>query len=263
MLRQSTRAVSTGMQQGLIVVQQRLVDAARLAGASAPRLVAVSKTKPPPAVRAAYNMGVRDFGENYVDELVDKWPHLPEDIRWRFVGKLALHQVDTLVRGVPDLVAVETVDTLELADGLQRATESAGSRKVPLGIFIQVKTSKTSANASFYEGGSGVSADAAPDLAEHVTNACPGLKLLGLMTMRAPSDMSCFPKFRRPDERSCFAALQACRQAVAARLAVDEHDLELSMGMTADMEEAIAAGSNSVRLGSSVFGAREWPVGAQ
>ena len=247
------------MQHGLVAVQQRLADAARVVGMPVPRLVAVSKTKPPLALREVYDLGVRDFGENYVDELIGKWPHLPEDTRWRFVGKLALDQVDTLVHGVPDLVCVETVDTLELADRLQRATESSGSRKAQLGIFIQVKTSRTNANASFYEGGSGVNADDAPHLAEHVTNACPGLKLLGLMTMRAPSDMSCFPKFRRPDEISCFEALKACRQAVAARLAVDEHDLQLSMGMTADMEEAVAAGLNSVRLGSSVFGAREWP----
>ena len=171
--------------------------------------------------------------------------------------------METLVRECPALVCVETVDTRELADRLQAATESAGPRAAPLGIFIQVKTSKTNANASFYEGGSGVSADAAPELAAHVASACPGLKLHGLMTMRAPSDMSCFPKFKGPDEESCFATLQACRQAVAARLAVGEHELELSMGMTSDMDEAVAAGSNSVRLGSSVFGAREWPVGAQ
>ena len=263
LLLESTRAVSTEGHGRLVAVQQRLADAARLAGAPTPRIVAVSKTKPPLAVRAAYDVGQRDFGENYVDELCGKWPHLPEDTRWRFVGKLALDQVDTLVSQCPALVCVETVDSRELADRLQRATEGSGPRAAPLGIFIQVKTSKTNANASFYEGGSGVSAAAAPDLAAHVAAACPGLKLHGLMTMRAPSDMSVFPKFRTLGEESCFAALQACRRAVAARLAVREDELELSMGMTSDMEEAVAAGSNSVRLGSSVFGAREWPVSAQ
>ena len=116
MTTQSTRLASTDMAHGLLAVQQRLADAARLAGAPPPRLVAVSKTKPPRTVKAAYDAGQRDFGENYVDELVGKWPHLPEDTRWRFVGKLALDQVETLVRECPALVCVETVDTRELAE---------------------------------------------------------------------------------------------------------------------------------------------------
>ena len=248
MAAQSTRAVSTDVGHGLLAVQQRLADAARLAGAPPPRLVAVSKTKPPRTVQLAYDAGQRDFGENYVDELVGKWPHLPEDTRWRFVGKLALDQVEMLVRECPALVCVETVDTRELADRLQAATESAGPRAAPLGIFIQVKTSKTNANASFYEGGSGVSADAAPELAAHVASACPGLKLHGLMTMRAPSDMSCFPKFKGPGEESCFATLQACRQAVAQRLAVGEHELELSMGMPPSRNSSSSCGSTSASV---------------
>ena len=87
----------------------------------------------------------------------------------------------------------------------------------------------------------------APDLAAHVQDNCPALRMAGLMTIGAPGDAS------------CFDSLRSCRDAVAARLDVPPESLELSMGMSGDFEAATLAGSTSVRVGSSIFGARAYP----
>ena len=138
-----------------------------------PRLVAVSKTKPGDAVVEAYNAGQRHFGENYVQELLDKAPQLPADIMWHFIGQLQsnkvggiacdtvnrsslycrletsmkrqpislrtlLLQAKSLVAGVPNLFVVESVDSVRLADRLEAA---AASRPTPLRVYIQVRPS--------------------------------------------------------------------------------------------------------------------------
>jgi uncharacterized pyridoxal phosphate-containing UPF0001 family protein len=102
-------------------------------------------------------------------------------------------------------------------------------------------------NTSPWEGSKGgVLAEDAPSLGQHIVDKCPNLKLLGLMTIGAPGEFQ------------CFDALRDCRDAVASALGVPTEDLELSMGMSNDFEEAIARGSNSVRVGSSIFGARDY-----
>ena len=210
-----------------------------------PRLVAVSKTKPVELLQAAYDAGQRDFGENYVQELITKAPLLPDDIAWRFIGKLQSNKAKPLVQGVRSLAAVETVDTAKLADRLQTAVAGLEPpRATSLGVFIQVNTSP-------WEGSKGgVLAEEVLPLAEHIRAKCPGLQLCGLMTIGAP------------DDASCFAALRQCRDDLASRLGVSSSDLELSMGMSGDFEVAIAAGSDSVRVGSSIFGQRDYPAKA-
>ena len=209
--------------------------------APAARLVAVSKTKPVALLREAYEAGHRDFGENYVQEIVEKAPLMPDDVAWRFIGKLQSNKAKLLVHGVPSLAVVETLDSTKLADRLQRAVDTLASPRLsPLGVMVQVNTSP-------WEGSKGgVAPEAAPALAVHVANACPGLQLLGLMTIGAAGD----PR--------CFDTLRTCRDAVADTLGVPAEQLELSMGMSGDFEAAIAAGSTSVRVGSSIFGARDY-----
>lgn len=224
----------------LTEVRSRVSEAAAAANRSPPRLVAVSKTKPVPLLLEAYEAGMRDFGENYVQELVEKAPQMPSDVSWRFIGKLQSNKAKLLVQGVPSLAVVETLDSVKLADRLQKAVE-AGGRDTPLGVMVQVNTSP-------WEGSKGgVLPEEAGALAEHVQARCPGLVLEGLMTIGAPG------------EASCFRTLLSCRDAVAARLDVPAAALELSMGMSGDFEAAIAHGSDSVRVGSSIFGARDYP----
>ena len=101
-------------------VRKQIADAAASQG-SRPRLVAVSKTKPVELLREAYDAGQRDFGENYVQELVEKAPQMPDDVCWRFIGNLQSNKAKMLVHGVPNLAGVETVDTAKLANKLQAA----------------------------------------------------------------------------------------------------------------------------------------------
>jgi hypothetical protein len=228
-----------GVSSALAAVQQRL-EAAAGGRSPLPRLVAVSKTKPNELLQEAYEAGVRDFGENYVQELVGKAPALPPDIRWRFIGKLQSNKAKALV-AIPNLVAVETVDSLKLALKIEAAVASADPpRAAPLDVLLQVDSSPWEGTKN------GMPAAEVPDVAAAVRADCPHLRLAGLMTIGAPGDAS------------CFQALVDCREAVAARLGLEPATLELSMGMSGDFEAAVKAGSTSVRVGSSIFGERDY-----
>ncbi|KIZ03348.1 hypothetical protein MNEG_4609 [Monoraphidium neglectum] len=232
------RSVADALQD----VAQRVEAAGSKAGrAKPPRLVAVSKTKPAEAVREAYDAGHRTFGENYVQELLDKAPLLPSDIQWHFIGHLQSNKVKALVEGVPNLSMIETVDSAKLADRIDRCVAGAG-RKEPLAVAVQVNTS---GEESKY----GVEPADVVALATHVAKACPHLRLAGLMTIGMPDYSS------RPENFECLAK---CRDEVAAALGMSPDDLELSMGMSGDFEAAIAMGSTNVRVGSTIFGARDY-----
>jgi hypothetical protein len=202
--------------------------------------VAVSKTKPADAVREAHAAGQRHFGENYVQELVAKAGELPADINWHFIGTLQSNKARTLL-SVPNLFCVETVDRQKTASALSKAVEAAG-RASPLRVLVQVNTSGE-------ESKSGCAPDEAPDLAAFVVEECPQLELAGLMTIGAPDDS---------EEPVAFQTLESARAEVAQRLGMPYESLELSMGMSDDFETAIRMGSDSVRVGSLIFGARDY-----
>lgn len=124
----------------------------------------------------------------------------------------------------------------------QAACEAA-SREKPLSVFLQVDTSGEDAKSGIPHD----DIDACIELAQHVKNNCPTLSFKGVMTIGAPEDMSCFDK------------LVACRDAIAAGVGIEPQELELSMGMSSDFEEAIRRGSTNVRVGSTIFGARYYP----
>ena len=230
--------------QNLADVRERLSTAATAAGRSdaQPRLVAVSKTKPIDMVHEAYAAGQRHFGENYVQELVSKAPQVASDVRWHFIGGLQSNKAKELVKGAGNgLAVVETVDSAKLAEKLNAAVEGLETpRPNPLDVLIQVNTSP-------WEGSKGgvLVADVLT-LAMHIRSTCPRLRLAGLMTIGAPQNTS------------CFTTLCECRDELAKRLRVPPRSLELSMGMSGDFEAAIAAGSDSVRVGSSIFGQRDY-----
>lgn len=112
-------------------------QAQRLGLTKEPRLVAVSKTKPASLIRACYERGHRHFGENYVQEIVDKAPQLPDDIKWHFIGHLQSNKCKTLAR-VNNLYMVETVDSVKLAKALDKAF---ANRQDALLVMAQVNTS--------------------------------------------------------------------------------------------------------------------------
>lgn len=205
------------------------------------KVVAVSKTKPVSLLREVYDAGHRCFGENYVQELVEKAPQLPEDTEWHFIGHLQSNKVKTLINGVPNLAMVETVDDEKIANHLDRAVGNLGRQ--PLKVLVQVNTSGE-------ETKSGVEPSGFLGLAKHVSENCPNLEFSGLMTI-GNVDYTSTPEN--------FKTLLNCRREVCKALGISEEQCELSMGMSSDFELAIEMGSTIVRIGSTIFGAREYP----
>ncbi|CAM8881477.1 unnamed protein product [Rhodiola kirilowii] len=205
------------------------------------RVVAVSKTKPPSLIREAYDSGHRCFGENYVQEFIDKVPQLPEDIEWHFIGHLQTNKVKSLLAAVPNLFMVEGVDNQKLANHLDRAVSTSGRN--PLKVLVQVNTS---GEASKH----GVEPSSCVELAKHIRLACPHLEFSGLMTI-GMKDYTSTPEN--------FQTLLNCRTEVCKALQISENRCELSMGMSGDFEMAIEMGSTNVRIGSTIFGPRSYP----
>jgi pyridoxal phosphate enzyme (YggS family) len=218
--------------QSLATVRAR-IEAACAAAGRAPgsvELVAVSKTQPVEAVRAAYAAGQRVFGENYVQELVAKAAACADlaDLRWHFIGHLQRNKARDVVRVG---ATTESVDSARLASAL--AERAAADGRV-IDVFVQV-------NVAVEPQKSGCAVAELPALIDAI-RAMPALRLRGLMTV-PPADT---------DPRPVFDALAA--------LAAVHGVSGLSMGMSGDLEAAIAAGATHVRVGTAIFGARR-PLG--
>jgi len=222
--------------------QDRIARAARAVSRDprSVRLLAVSKTMPAAAIRAVHALGQRAFGENYVQEAVEKRALLDDlaDLEWHLVGPL---------QGNKARLAAETFDWVESVDRLKIAERLAAARpagRPPLDVLVQV-------NVSGEVTKSVVSPPQVVGLAQAVA-ALPRLRLRGIMGIPPPDD--------DPGRQSAaFAALRASFEACqAAGLAVDT----LSMGMSADLEAAIAEGSTQVRVGTAIFGPRLAPATA-
>jgi PLP dependent protein len=217
------------------------------------RLVAVSKTKPMELLELAYDAGCRCFGENYVQELESKtelWKDRT-DVQWHFIGALQSNKCQALVNCCANInqLTVETVSSIKLATKLNNAvtgkvTESKETQR--LKVFVQVNTSGEESKSGTEPGAPCV------DLCRFITTECPALELRGLMTIGAPGDTS------------CFTTLVQCREEVLGGLKSDNtllvQELELSMGMSDDFEEAIVAGATNVRVGSTIFGHRDYSL---
>ncbi|KAH3763258.1 pyridoxal phosphate homeostasis protein [Pelomyxa schiedti] len=237
----SATTVTTGddehamVKENMTRVMSEVRTAAEAAHVPLPRLVAVSKFKGSDLVRSAYDVGQRHFGENYVQELVEKAKELAtlEGIQWHFIGHLQSNKVKQLL-SAPNLYMVETVDSLALAQRLDKGWPG----KSPLNIFIQVNTSHETNK-------SGVMPENVVSVAEKIITTCPHIKLQGLMTIGEQAQ----------SERD-FSSLIECKQKVCEALHLDMAQFELSMGMSADFIQAIKMGSTNVRVGSVIFGQR-------
>jgi pyridoxal phosphate enzyme (YggS family) len=219
------------------------------------RLVAVSKLKPASDILALYTSAIPPqvhFGENYLQELLEKSRLLPTGIRWHFIGGLQSNKCVTLARDVRGLWAVESVDTEKKATLLDRGWGERTDRtdvEDILRIFVQVNTSGE-------ENKAGVEPVDAPILCRFVRENCPRLRLQGLMTIGAIARS----KATTPEtENEDFVTLTQTRENVIRELGLDGEEaaeLELSMGMSSDFEGAIVLGSDEVRVGTTVFGER-------
>jgi pyridoxal phosphate enzyme (YggS family) len=222
--------------EGLAQVRARIERAAVAAGRDPAtiRLVAVSKTKGPDAVREAFAAGQRAFGENYAQELVVKAEALAdlEGIEWHYIGHLQTNKAKVVAKHAH---VVHTVDSVALARELgKRAARE--SRPAPLPVLIEVNVAREPQKA-------GAAASEIDEVMQAV-RAQEALALRGLMTMPPAGD---------PDvARRCFETLASLRNLHGGPAALPE----LSMGMSDDLEVAVACGATIVRVGTAIFGAR-------
>ncbi len=217
-------------------VTERITQAAIAAGRNPQtvRLVAVSKTQPADAVRQAYHAGQRLFGENYLQEALDKQQALWDlgDIEWHFIGPLQSNKT----RPVAEHFAwVHSVDRLKLA---QRLNDQRPLHLPPLNICIQVNVDDESTK-------SGIPFAELPDLVDAIRRL-PRLALRGLMAIPAVT--------HSPEQQA-----MAFRKLADAKAPYDFMDC-LSMGMSGDLEAAIAEGATLVRVGTDIFGARNTSI---
>lgn len=197
------------------------------------KLVAVSKAQPADAVRSAYAAGQKIFGENYLQEALDKQAQLADlDIEWHFIGPIQSNKTQPISQ---HFSWVHSVDRLKIA---QRLNDARPDHLPPLQICLQV-------NVSNEESKSGVAPSDLATLASQIQQM-PKLKLRGLMAIPAPS----------PDEAQQTVQFKQVRQCYDALLAQGFELDTLSIGMSDDYQAAIAQGATFVRIGSALFGAR-------
>ena len=200
--------------------------------ASSIHLLAVSKTKPAQAVREAYAAGMRDFGENYLQEALGKQAELTDlPLSWHFIGPIQSNKTRAIAE---NFAWVHSVDRLKIA---QRLSEQRPADLPPLNICIQVNVSGEASK-------SGCTPADLPALAQAIS-ALPRLQLRGLMAIPEPTD-------DRAAQDAAFATVRELQAGL--NLPLDT----LSMGMSHDLESAIAQGATWVRIGTALFGARDY-----
>jgi pyridoxal phosphate enzyme (YggS family) len=199
-------------------------------------LVAVSKTKPVEDIKALYDRGHRDFGENYVQELTEKAPQLPSDIRWHFIGHLQSNKVKYIA---PFVHLIHVADSMKL---LQEINKQAIKNKRKIDCLLQVYIAKEETKFGLDDNELDQLINS-PDLSS-LTN----ISIKGLMGMASFSDNSNVV-------RSEFAYLKTLYDKYSLRTSHSPLTL-LSMGMSSDYKIAVEEGSNLVRIGSLIFGER-------
>ncbi|MBJ7554964.1 YggS family pyridoxal phosphate-dependent enzyme [Marinomonas spartinae] len=200
------------------------------------RLLAVSKTKPFEAIREAYQAGQRLFGENYVQEAVEKHSALADlvDIEWHFIGPIQSNKSRLIAQ---TMNWVHTIDREKIA---RRLSEQRPDDMPKLNVCIQV-------NISGEESKSGISLECLPEMVALV-KSLPNLQLRGLMAIPAPQE----------DEAKQMAVYRPLSQAYLELASSDRMIDTLSIGMSGDLPAAIASGSTLVRVGTAIFGARDY-----
>jgi PLP dependent protein len=221
----------------IATVRTRIRQAEQLANrpAHSVTLMAASKTKSVESIRQAFMAGVTDFGENYVQEALDKMLALQNlDITWHYIGHIQTNKTRSLAE---NFAWVHTVDRQKIA---QRLHDQRPEHLPPLNICLEVNVDNEPSK-------SGVSFDELPALADSIANL-PRLRLRGLMAIPKASPT-------QQEQQASFASLRTAFDKL--KQTIPSMDT-LSIGMSSDLEAAIAAGSTIVRVGTDIFGARDY-----
>ncbi|GFI22229.1 pyridoxal phosphate homeostasis protein [Lachnospiraceae bacterium] len=227
------------IRENIKVVEKVIASACKEAGRDTQEvtLIAVSKTKPIEMLQEAYEYGCRDFGENKVQELLDKYEILPKDIRWHMIGHLQRNKVKYIVDKV---YLIHSVDSLRLAEEISK---EAGKKNVCVRILVEV-------NVANEETKFGTTCEEVKQLVQDIAKL-PNIRVKGLMTIA--------PFVENAEEnRPIFSKLRKISVDIMKEN-IDNIDMEiLSMGMTGDYGVAILEGATYVRVGTGIFGVRQY-----
>lgn len=220
-------------------VKENIAQACRAVGRNPEEvtLIAVSKTKPVEMLQQAYDAGARCFGENKVQEIMDKYPCLPEDIKWHMIGHLQRNKVKYIV---DKAAMIHSVDSLRLAEAIE---QEAKKQNVKVPVLIEV-------NVAGEESKFGLKPEEVLPFLETVSNF-EHLQVKGLMTIA--------PYVENPEENR-----QIFRQLKKISVDIDQKNINninmsvLSMGMTGDYQVAVQEGATMVRVGTGIFGDRDY-----
>ncbi|MCX4319739.1 MAG: YggS family pyridoxal phosphate-dependent enzyme [Lachnospiraceae bacterium] len=227
------------LKENLIHVQENIAQACKNAGRKREEvtLVAVSKTKPVSMLQEIYNCGVRDFGENKVQEICDKREEMPKDMKWHMIGHLQRNKVKYIIG---DVALIHSVDTYRLAEEINIQAKKI-KRIVPVLIQVNIAGEATKF---------GISREETLQLVTEISKL-DSLRIKGLMTIA--------PFVENPEEnRAYFREIKELSVDIAAKN-IDNVSMDiLSMGMTGDYMVAIEEGATIVRVGTGIFGARNY-----
>lgn len=233
--------METMLCENLKKVEDNVDAACRKAGRSRDEvtLIAVSKTKPVEMLSTIYNQGIRDFGENKVQEMCDKMEQLPSDIRWHMIGHLQTNKVKYIVGHT---TLIHSVDSLHLAKEIEKHAEK---KDVTVDILVEV-------NIAEEESKFGIHKEETYELVRQIA-ALPHVHICGLMTIA--------PYVENPeDNRMYFRGIRQLSVDIAEQN-IDNVDMDvLSMGMTGDYMVAIEEGATIVRVGTGIFGERNYNI---
>lgn len=225
------------IRENLNDVKENIVSACRASNRQPQdvTLIAVSKTKPVELLREAYDAGVRDFGENKVQEILEKAPALPDDIRWHMIGHLQKNKVRQVI---DKTVLIHSVDTVALAEQIEK---EAAKKNIDVDILLEVNIGEEESKYGFRAG----------EVLEAVTiiSKFSHVHIKGLMTIAPFVENS-------EENRDIFLKLYQLNVDIKSKNIDNINMAVLSMGMTGDYMTAIEEGATMIRVGTGIFGAR-------
>jgi pyridoxal phosphate enzyme (YggS family) len=196
------------------------------------KLLVVTKKRPIEQILEIYNEGHRDFGENYVHEIIEKCEKLPNDINWHFIGHLQSNKCKKLISSVKNLKVVESIDSFSLAEELNKQCLKLGTDGLKIYIQINISEEKTK---------SGVNKEEVVDLYEKISKTCEKIQVAGIMSLGDIGNVQQFNEMMK-------IKLEICE-----KFTIDSNNFQISMGTSDDYEEAIKCGSNEIRVGGLIF----------